>query len=198
MKRLSCAVLMAVALSGVAFAQAGSRDQEGPDQAAYGPAQTAADIVRSTAGADIALLPAGMMFRDFQGDDLSKLFRFPGDTLVVSKITGSQLKKALNQSVSLHPSPNGSFLQVSGLEITFDPSRDVSDRVTSVLVNGNKLEEATEYQIAMPISLARGGYGYFNNWDKKSIARTLDGFTLESVLKGKKPDSQTPRWKTTG
>jgi hypothetical protein len=50
----------------------------------------------------------------------------------------------------------------------------------------------------MPISLARGGYGYFSVWDKKAIIRNLENVTLESVLKGKKPDTQSPRWKTVG
>lgn len=185
-------------LLAVASAQVGSRDQEGPDQAAYGPAQTAADLVRSAAGADIALLPAGMMFREFQGDDLSKLFRFPGDAISVSKLSGAQILLALNRSISLYPSPNIGFLQVAGLEVTFDPSKPSSERVVSVTVDGTKLNESQTYEVAMPISLARGGYGYFNSWDKKSIVRTLENVTLDSVLKGKKPDTQTPRWKPVG
>jgi 2',3'-cyclic-nucleotide 2'-phosphodiesterase (5'-nucleotidase family) len=198
MRRFIGVAFAALALVGLASAQAGSRDQEGPDQAAYGPAQTAADLVRSAAGAEIALLPAGMMFREFEGSDLSKLFRFPGDAIVVSKITGSQLVEALHRSASLYPSPNSSFLQVSGIEVTFDPARGSSERVTAVTVNGNRINPSQSYEVAMPISLARGGYGYFSNWDKKSIVRQLENVTLESVLKGKKPDAQTPRWKTSG
>lgn len=198
MKRFFGMALVAMALAGIATAQGGSREQEGPDQAAFGPAQTAADLVRTTANAEIALLPAGMMFREFQGDDLAKLFRFPGDTIVVSKLTGAQLVQALNRSVSLYPSPNSSFLQVSGLEITFDPARGSSERVVAITVNGAQWSEKAEYEVAMPISLARGGYGYFSVWDKKAIVRTLENVTLESVLKGKKPDTQTPRWKTVG
>lgn len=198
MARIIGVALVALALGAVAMGQGEAREQEGPDQAAFGPAQSAADLVRTTANAEIALLPAGMMFREFQGDDLSKLFRFPGDTIVVSKLTGAQLMQALHRSASLYPSPNSSFLQVSGIEVIFDPSRGSSERVTSVSVNGAPWSEKAEYEVAMPISLARGGYGYFSIWDKKAIVRNLENVTLESVLKGKKPDTQPPRWKTVG
>ncbi len=198
MKRFYGTLTAMLGLLAVASAQVGSREQEGPDQAAYGPAQSAADIVRSSAGADIALLPAGMMFREFQGDDLSKLFRFPGDAIVVSKLTGEQVLQALNRSISLYPSPNSGFLQVSGLEVTFDPRGPSELRVVSVTVGGAKLNVSQTYEVAMPISLARGGYGYFSVWDKKAIVRNLEPMTLDSLLKGKKPDSQTPRWKPVG
>ena len=193
MRRLYGVLVTAIGVVAMAWPQAAG--QEAPDKEAFGPAQTAADIVRASANADVALLPAGMMFRDFQGDDLSKLFRFPGDNIVVSKLTGAQLLAALNRAVSLYPSPNSGFLQVSGLEVTFGPDRAASERVVSVTVNGNKLVEAQSYDVAMPISLARGGYGYFNLWDKKAIVRNLDAVTLDSLLKGKKPDQQAPRWK---
>lgn len=198
MKRFYGTLTAMLGLLAVASAQVGSREQEGPDQAAYGPAQSAADIVRTSAGADIALLPAGMMFREFQGDDLSKLFRFPGDAIVVSKLTGEQVLQALNRSISLYPSPNSGFLQVSGLEVTFDPRGPSETRVVSVTVGGAKLNASQTYEVAMPISLARGGYGYFSVWDKKAIVRNLEPMTLDSLLKGKKPDSQTPRWKPVG
>lgn len=196
MKRTLAATLLALSLGAGAMAQ--SAAQEGPDRDAFGPAQTAADLVRETANADVALLPAGMMFREFQGEDLSKLFRFPGDTIAVSRITGTQLEAALNRSVSLYPSPNSGFLQVSGVEVTFDPSKPSNARVVSVSVGGKPLDPKAEYEVAMPISLARGGYGYFNVWDKKEIVRSLDAVTLESLLKGKTPDQQSPRWKRVG
>jgi hypothetical protein len=67
-----------------------------------------------------------------------------------------------------------------------------------VTVGGKTLDHQAEYLVAMPISLARGGYGYFNVWDKSAIVKNVEGATLESVLKGKKADSQAPRWKPLG
>ena len=192
MKRATVALVFALGLLATAAAQ------EGPDRDAFGPAQSAADIVRSTAYADIALLPAGMMNRDFEGTDLTKLVRYPGDSIVVAKLTGAQLLAALNRSISLYPSPNSGFLQLSGIEVTFDPDKAPNERVVSVTVGDSKLDEATEYEVAMPISLARGGYGYSSIWDKKVIVRNLEPVTLESALKGKRADEQSPRWKKSG
>jgi 2',3'-cyclic-nucleotide 2'-phosphodiesterase (5'-nucleotidase family) len=192
MKRATAALVLALGLLATATAQ------EGPDRDAFGPAQTAADHVRTTANADIALLPAGMMNREFEGTDLTKLVRYPGDSIVVANLSGAQLLAALNRSISLYPSPNSGFLQVSGIEVVFDPQRSPNERVVSVTVGGTRLADATEYEVAMPISLARGGYGYSSIWDKKAIVRNLDAVTLESVLKGKKTDEQSPRWKKSG
>jgi 2',3'-cyclic-nucleotide 2'-phosphodiesterase (5'-nucleotidase family) len=182
----------------MALAQSSAGSQDGPDKDAFGPAQTAADLVREAAGADVAFLPAGLMFRDFAGEDLGKLVKYPAETLHVSRLSGEQIEAALNRSISLYPSPNSGFLQVSGLEVTFDPGKPAGSRVVSVTVGGKPLDPKADYQVAMPISLARGGYGYFNVWDKTAIVRNLESVTLESVLKGKKADSQTPRWKPVG
>jgi 2',3'-cyclic-nucleotide 2'-phosphodiesterase (5'-nucleotidase family) len=198
MKRTFGTLISVLGLLAVAGAQNAPSGQEGPDKAAFGPAQTAADLVRETAGADIAFLPAGIMFREFAGDDLSKLVKYPTETIHVSKLTGAQVRQALNRSISLYPSPNSGFLQISGLEVSFDPRKPAGERVTSVTVNGRPLDPRADYQVAMPISLARGGYGYFNVWDKNAIVRNLETTTLESVLKDKKPVTQAPRWKSEG
>ncbi len=191
-------LISVLGLCAVAGAQSAPSGHDGPDKEAFGPAQTAADLVRETASAEIAFLPAGIMFREFSGDDLSKLVKYPTETIHVSKLTGSQIRQALNRSISLFPSPNSGFLQVSGIEVTFDPRKPAGERVTQVTVNGKPLDNRAEYQVAMPISLARGGYGYFNVWDKTAIVRNLETVTLETVLKGKKPDTQSPRWKSEG
>lgn len=198
MKRQFGALILAIGLWAVAGAQIGAGAQEAPDRDAFGPAQAAADLVREAAGADVAFLPAGIMYRDFIGDDLGKLVKYPTETIHVSKLTGAQLRQALNRSISLYPSPNSGFLQVSGVEVTFDPRKPAGERVASVTVGGKAIDDRADYNVAMPISLARGGYGYFNVWDKTAIVRNLETVTLESVLKGKRPESSAPRWKPTG
>ena len=170
-------------------------DQQGPDRDWCGPAQADADIVLQGSGADIAMLPAGMMVPDFKGNDLSKLFRYPGDAIVVSKLSGKQILSALERSVSLYPSPNSSFLQIAGMTVTFDPSKPANQRIVSVKVGDKPFDARKDYRVVMPISLARGGYGYFSTWDKKAIVRTLDGVTLATLMIGKKSTPQTPRWK---
>lgn len=196
MERKVCMLAAILGLWAVGAAQVATGGQEAPDKDAYGPAQTAADLVREATGADLAFLPAGIMFREFKGDDLSKLVKYPTETLHVSRLTGEQIEAALNRSISLYPSPNSGFLQLSGVEVTFDSDRPAGSRVVSVTIGGRALDPRANYEVAMPISLARGGYGYFNHWDKSAIVRNYEAVTLESVLKGKKPDTQTARWKS--
>ncbi len=169
---------------------------DGPDTKSFGPAQDAADEIRAATGADVALLAAGMMFHKQKGADLSSLFKYPWDSVVVTRLTGAQLRAALSRSISLYPSPNNGFLQLSGLQVTFKKSAPAGKRVVSVTIDGQPLDDGAEYDVAMPIRLARGGYGYLKIWDKKSIKRTIDGLTLETLLKGKTANDQfTPRWK---
>ena len=169
---------------------------DGPDTKAFGPAQDAADEIRAATGADVALLAAGMMFPQHKGGELSRLFKYPWDTIVVSKLSGAQLRAALSRSISLYPSPNNGFLQLSGVEVTFKKSAPAGERIVSVTVGDRPLDDEAEYDVAMPIRLARGGYGYLKVWDKKSIERTFDGLTLETLLQGKTANDEfTPRWK---
>jgi 2',3'-cyclic-nucleotide 2'-phosphodiesterase (5'-nucleotidase family) len=183
------ALVASVAASAVCFVAA----QAGSD--ANLPAQAAADVLRSAAKADIAFLPSGML-RDtpVQRDNLASLLQFPTDELAVVGLKGSQVKAALERSVALHPSPSSSFLQLSGLEVTFSKSADPDRRVVSVTVGQNRLDESKTYAVAMPSTLARGGLGYFRCWERSAISRTLTGVTLESLLKGKPYTDTKPRW----
>lgn len=166
----------------------------GPETESFGPGQAIADEIKAVAGTDIAWIPAGMLEDEAKGD-LSTYLKFGTDEIAVVSLTGEQLKQALEKSVSLHPSPNPSFLQVSGLEISFSKSAPVDNRIKTVLVNGTELSPKQNYDVAMPITIARGGLGFFTVWKKTSITRTLEGVTLENILKGKSGFVRTARWK---
>lgn len=157
----------------------------GPDTEAYAPAQIAADVLREAAGAEIAFLPAGMLKDAHQSDNLASLLQYPTDELAVVSLRGSQIKLALERSVSLFPAPCSAFLQVSGLEYTFSKSASPDSRVLSVLVGEQKLEPGRTYTVAMPATIARGGLGFFKIWNRDQISRVLPGVTLESLLRGK-------------
>ena len=189
MRRFSWIACWTIAIACAAHAA------DGPDTGWFGPAQAAADEIRAATGADVALLAAGMMFPKAKGKDLASLFKYPRDTIVVSRLTGAQLRAALSRSISLYPSPNNGFLQLSGVDVSFKKSAPADGRIVSVTVGGQPLDDVAEYEVAMPIRLARGGYGYLKIWDKKSIKRTIEGLTLENLLKGKPTTDQAPRWK---
>ena len=76
------------------------------------------------------------------------------------EILGSDILGALEHSVRSYPEQNGGFLQVSGLEFMFDPSREAGSRVMDVLVGGEALDLDKAYTVATNDFLAAGGDGY--------------------------------------
>lgn len=189
----SSALLACAALAGAALAQAPA--ELSPQSFARG--QSIADEMANAASVDVAFMAEGLLRQTGRGD-LASLLEYPGDEIVVMKLSGSQIKAALERSISLFPSPNPAFLHVSGLEVTYNPSLQPDARVTEVTLGGSALSNGSTHEVAMPSSLARGGLGYFTLWEKKDQVRTLEGQTLESLLKGKRSVSSSPRWTSRG
>src|SRR5438105_854349 len=163
-----------------AFVAAGAQ----PDLAAHAhpSAQAAADLIKEAAGADVAFLPAGLL-REQAGNDLASMLQYPTDEINVVTLKGSQIKEALERSLANYPQPNGAFLQISGLIVTFSESAAPESRILEIKVGDAALVASRQYQVAMPATLARGALGYFKIWDKSQV-RSL-GTTVESALKGK-------------
>lgn len=187
-KLMSTTLLAALAL-GPVMAWASN-----PELESHKPSQAAADVFRQLTGADMAFLPAGLVKSVDAVTDLSQLMVYPTDTLSVVKLTGAQVRLALERSVSLAPLPSSAFLQLSGLTVTYSKSAAPDKRIISVQVGDSKLSDSATYQVAMPTTLARGGLGYFKVWDKSKIDRTLEGQSLESILTGKRPTESADRW----
>ena len=165
-----------------------------PEFESTGQGQAIADEIRSAASADIAWIPAAMLEEEGKGD-LSTYLKFGTDEIAVVKLSGDQIRAALERSISLYPSPNPSFLQISGLEVSFSKSAPADSRIRTVLVDGAELNRKSTYEVAMPITIARGGLGYFTVWKKTDIVRSLENVTLETLLKGKSGFVRTARWK---
>ena len=172
--------------------------QDGPGAGAHLPSQAAADALRAAASTDGAFIAAGLVKDSFQKDNLASLLQVPTDEVSIVNLTGSQVRQAFERSLSLYPMSNGSFLQISGFEVTFNRNGAPGSRIVSVTANGSKLEDAHSYSVAMPSSLGRGGLGYFKIWDREKVARSLPGATVESVLRGKAYSETSPRWISQG
>src|SRR5690606_2596542 len=85
--------------------------------------------------------------------------------LVAIELTGDQLLRALERSVSAYPAQNGGFLHVSGIKFTFDPEKDPYSRVVSVeILNSDgeyePLDKDKSYMVATNSFTAKGGDGY--------------------------------------
>jgi 2',3'-cyclic-nucleotide 2'-phosphodiesterase (5'-nucleotidase family) len=190
MKRYLAVSLSLALVTGLALAQ-------NPETGADAAAQTASDLLREAAGSDMAFLAAGLLKSSYSKDDLATMLEFPTDEVVIVSLTGSQIKQALERSLQFYPQPNSSFLQLSGIEVTFNKSAAALNRVVNVSVGIGKLEETRTYSVAMPANLGRGALGYFKVWDKAKITKTLPQ-TMESILRGKKAGDSSPRWVSQG
>lgn len=123
-----------------------------------------ADAIRAETKSDIAFVNGGNIRTSIPAGDVTKgkiaeLFPF-GNTIQVIKLNGSELKKALEISVSGYPETQGGFLQVSGITFAFDPSKTAGSRVFDVKVNDNLIDDIKEYTVAINDFLSEGGDGY--------------------------------------
>ena len=140
-----------------------------------------ADAMRVTMHADAAVLNGGGIragksyeagARISQGDILAEL---PfNNRIVVVEISGSGLRRAMENGLSLLPRAAGRFPHVSGIEVTFDPARDAGSRVTAMKVAGAPLEESRTYRVAVLDFLARGGDDYTMFADARRITPDND------------------------
>lgn len=138
----------------------------------HGSAETAfgnllADAMREATGADIALTNGGGIRGDTDYPPGTKLTRkmvlteLPfGNKTVVLRLTGAQVREALENGVSRAENPSGRFPQVSGLAFSFDARRPPGARVTSVTVGPAPLDDSKTYTLATNSFLANGGDDY--------------------------------------
>lgn len=100
-------------------------------------------------------------------EDLLAVLPFGGTFDLVS-LRGSTLKKAFEHSVHRYGQSTGEFLQVSGIQVTFDLSRPAGMRVTSLSVLCTDCRvpvfepvlQDQVYKVLLPSFLASGGDGF--------------------------------------
>ena len=116
-----------------------------------------ADAFVAIADTDIAFIHSGSLRKDLPGGDIrvvDLLDTYPFvDDVIVKELTGAQVYRALEQSFSLERG----LLQVSGLEITYDLTRPIGERLVAVRRNGRELIATEVLTVAAPGFLAEGG-----------------------------------------
>ncbi|BDP43561.1 5'-nucleotidase (plasmid) [Deinococcus aetherius] len=101
-----------------------------------------------------------------------------GNTLTVLDLTGAEIRQALEHGVATWSENKGQFLHVSrGMSYTFDPTRPAGSRVTAVTLNGQPLDDAKTYTVAMNTFTAQGGDGF--DVFKNAKGRRIDTGTLD-------------------
>lgn len=99
------------------------------------------------------------------------LLSYPDDLVVVLRLIGSEIREALEKSVSAQPNRSLGFLQVAGLKFQFDPNAKSGGRVGQITVAGEPLVADRQYEVAMGRSLGNGALGYWRIWGKQNVVR---------------------------
>lgn len=104
-------------------------------------------------------------------------FPFPNE-LATMDLTGKQLRTLMEHAASLS---NG-VLQVSkGVEMKYDSSKPIGQRVVLFTLNGKPIEDATLYHIATQSFLADGGDG-FTTFTEGKKRNTAGGYYVSNAV----------------
>lgn len=147
-----------------------------------------ADALRGAGGADIAFVGA-ISFRPgvlapgpLTKERVATLLANPDEVWAVSRLTGAQVRAALEHAVRTAPLPNNAFLQVAGLSFDYNASAPAQQRVKAVRVGSGTLSDGASYTVAMPLSLAKGGSGFFKVFTKEAIIRQGETSLADAVV----------------
>ncbi len=188
--RATCLALM-LTLASAAFAQGTTTTDltsANAQRAETSFGDLAADALVDSAGTTIAFVPA-VSFKSgtipagpVTKANVSELLTQPTETWAVVGLSGADLRETLERSVSRAPQPHVGFLQVSGVSMTYDPEQPRGSRIVNLTVSGASVQLNESYEIAMPLSLAKGGSGYFTIFGEDDFVRTGSAEMADAIV----------------
>lgn len=123
-----------------------------------------ADIVRSTARAEAAIIGGGSIRTSMKKGEIKVRNVYAvspfNNYIVAIRLTGQQIKDALEHGVSAIADDAGRFPQVSGIRFTYSRSAPLGQKVKEMTISGNALVLENDYIVATDDFLAAGGDGY--------------------------------------
>lgn len=140
------------------------------------------DLMRFHYDADCCIMASGTIRGDqiyppgvLKVKDMMNCFPFE-DPCVVIGVRGTNIMKALENSVSKYPALEGRFPQVSNITFTFDPSRAAGERCYDISIAGKPVELEREYKLVTRDYMARGKDGF------ESLLLAGQGGTARSIV----------------
>ncbi|MFD0590274.1 bifunctional metallophosphatase/5'-nucleotidase [Paenibacillus sp. GCM10027627] len=139
-----------------------------------------ADIAVTNGGGIRSLVKAG----DVTKKSLYDVLPFP-NTLVITELTGAELKEVLENGVSRVENAEGRFLQVSGVTFKFSRSLPAGQRVSDIKVGGAPVDLSRTYKLATNDFIVAGGDGFSVLMDNKSFNTGLTMYEVveEAIIK---------------
>jgi 5'-nucleotidase/UDP-sugar diphosphatase len=156
-----------------------------------------ADVMRSASGAEAALINGGGIRTSIAAGPIlvkNVYTALPFDNYIVAvRLTGKQLRAALEHGVARVEEKAGAFPQVAGIAFAYDPSAPAGARVRAVHIGNQPLDPDREYAVATNDFLAAGGDGYTAFGDV--IRASSDFAVIGGLLQGEKlVYSDSGRW----
>ena len=138
-----------------------------------------ADSFRWCAKTDIAFINGGSVRTSIEEGDITlkdafDLLPFLNDVVVMT-VSGSSIYDSIEFSLG-KPTPFGGFVQVSGITVTYDPSKEAGSRVVSIMINGSELDKNGTYTFATVNFIAQGGDGniYFADYPTQMVCADIE------------------------
>jgi 5'-nucleotidase / UDP-sugar diphosphatase len=147
-----------------------------------------ADTMRARMDADVALLNGGAIrghrivpAGPLKKRDVYELLPFT-NVLVKLELDGHTLRSVLERGLAQADHVGGGFLQVSGLEVTYDPARPAGSRIIDLRVGGKPLADEGRYTLATADYLARGGDGFTELARARVLVDARSGPDLATIV----------------
>lgn len=143
-----------------------------------------ADIMKEVSNADATIINGGGIRTSIKKGEIKVKHVYsvlPFDNYIVAvRLTGDQIRNALEYGVSSVESGEGRFPQVSGIFFQYRPAEPAGNRIKDIYIAGKLLEAGREYIIATNDFLAAGGDGYkaFGDAIKSSKDFSITGGTM--------------------
>lgn len=138
-------------------------------------------VIHASAFEDEALIKAGLVDEQAFASKLT----IPASKIFIFTMKPAALKKMMERAVS--KSVQKPFLQIAGMTIVYDSSKETDNRIVSITI-GKKLldfdDEKTELTVALPDVLARGASGYsvvFPRDVKASVKEVRDMTIIDAI-----------------
>ncbi|ABD42419.1 5'-Nucleotidase-like protein [Methanospirillum hungatei JF-1] len=123
----------------------------------------ATDAFRWDMKTNISILNIGYLRADIDAGEITTGDAYSvmpfHDQIYSVQMTGQQIKDLLNQQWTRTVKPDH-LLQISGFSYFYDESRDPSDRVVNITIDGEEMDMNAYYTVATIDFLAHGGDGY--------------------------------------
>ncbi|SFF05281.1 5'-nucleotidase [Bacillus sp. OV194] len=122
------------------------------------------DSYRSYYNADIGFMQGGGIRSSIPAGDFTLRDAFTilpfRNKVILANVKGETIRTALENGVSRVENLSGGFLQVSGMQYSYNPNKPVRERVGDILVNHEPLNLQQTYKVAMPNYMFYGGDGF--------------------------------------